>query len=355
MTLADLWFIIIAVVWTVFFVLEGFDFGVGALHQILAHDERERRVLINTIGPWWDGNEVWLIVGGAGIFAAFPAWYATWFSAGYLALLLVLVGLIVRGLTFEYRGKRDSHAWRTGWSWCLTLGSVLVPLLVGVALGDLLAGLPVNSAGNFTGNFFDLLTPFGLLTGVVMLALCVLIGSTFIAIRTTGELAVRAQALAARAAIVDAVLLLVFAIAMIPVSSGGVFRAISLPIVGLIAVGAAIVMIRRERDGWAFIATALAIGSTVAALFVNLFPNVLVSSTAAANNLTVSNASSAHYALTVMTIVVVVFLPIVLLYQGWSFYVFRHRISGEPIALAQGQGLSATPDSPASTSATPAS
>jgi cytochrome bd ubiquinol oxidase subunit II len=353
MTLADLWFIIIAVVWTVFFVLEGFDFGVGALHQILARDEYERRVLINTIGPWWDGNEVWLIVGGAGIFAAFPAWYATWFSAGYLALLLILVGLIVRGLSFEYRGQRDSAAWRSAWSWGLSIGSALVPLLIGVALGDLIAGLPIASDGNFTGNFFDLLTPFGLITGVTLLALCLLLGSTFITIRTTGDLAARARALVTWMGIASAVLVVVSGIAMIVVTPAGVGRAIALPIVALIAVVGSLLFMQRGRNGSSFLSSAIAMGASVATLFVNLFPNVMVSSTSAANNLTVSNSSSAHYALTVMTIVVAVFLPIVLLYQGWSFYVFRHRVSGEPIAPALARSLS--PDLPASTSATPES
>ena len=171
MQLHTIWFIIIAVLWVGFFVLEGFDFGVGALHRLIGRSETERRVVINTIGPWWDGNEVWLIVAGASMFAAFPGWYATMFSALYLALVLLLVALFARGVSFEYRGKRDSERWRNGWSWALTIGSIVIPLLIGVALGDLLHGLPINSQHDFTGNFFDLLTGYGLMTGVTLLVL----------------------------------------------------------------------------------------------------------------------------------------------------------------------------------------
>ncbi len=198
MQLHTIWFVIIAVLWVGFFVLEGFDFGVGALHMVIGKTDEERRVLINTIGPWWDGNEVWLIVAGAGMFAAFPGWYATMFSALYLALVLVLLALFGRGVSFEYRGKRESTRWRDGWSRSLMVGSILVPLLIGVGLGDLLNGLPINQQHNFTGNFFDLLTGYGLMTGVTLLVLCLLHGATFLALRTTGELCERARGMARR-------------------------------------------------------------------------------------------------------------------------------------------------------------
>ena len=194
MQLHTIWFIIVVVFWIGFFVLEGFDFGVGALHRLIGKTELERRVAINTIGPWWDGNEVWLIVAGASMFAAFPGWYATMFSALYLALVVLLLALFARGVSFEYRGKRESARWRAGWSWALTVGSVLIPLLVGVALGDLLYGLPINANHDYTGNFFDLLTGYGLMTGVTLLALCLLHGATFLALRTTGEMRDRARA-----------------------------------------------------------------------------------------------------------------------------------------------------------------
>ena len=198
MSLGIVWFIIVAVFWTGFFILEGFDFGVGVLHKAVGRTNLERRVAINTIGPLWDGNEVWLIVAGAAIFAAFPDWYATWFSAGYLALFLVLVALIVRGVSFEWRNRVDTDGWRRTWSWTLTIGSALIPLLLGVALGDLLAGLPINSSDEFTGSFWDLLTPYGLWLGLTLLLLCLLHGATFLTLKASATVRQRAREYAAR-------------------------------------------------------------------------------------------------------------------------------------------------------------
>ena len=195
MHLHTLWFVIIAFFWVGFFVLEGFDFGVGALHMIIGKTDTERRVALNTIGPWWDGNEVWLVVAGASMFAAFPGWYATMFSALYLALLLVLAALMARGVSFEYRGKRDDPRWRIRWRWASTIGSVLVPFLLGLGLGDLLVGLPINSKHDFTGNFFDLFTPYGIWTGLTLVGLCLLHGATFLMLKTAGVVRERARAL----------------------------------------------------------------------------------------------------------------------------------------------------------------
>lgn len=332
MSLEVTWFVVVGVFWVGFFILEGFDFGVGALHRFVGRNDTERRVAINTIGPVWDGNEVWLIVAGAATFAAFPGWYATWFSAGYLALLLVLLALIIRGVSFEWRGKVDAHAWRGAWSGTLTVGSVLVPLLLGVALGDLLAGLPVDSNEEFTGNFWDLLTPYGLWTGLTLLGLCLLHGSTFLALKAGDPIRQRAKAFSSRVVWVIAVAALLFAIWTVSLGDGGVWRllAAALPVVAAVA---AAVLLRADHEGASFAATAVAIGGTIVALFANLYPNVLVSSTNAANNLTVANASSADYSLKVMTVVAVIFVPIVLLYQGWSYHVFRVRINvpDEPV------------------------
>src|SRR6516164_3718400 len=194
MTLGDLWFIIGAIFWVGFFILEGFDFGVGMLHSFVGRTDTERRVLVNTIGPVWAGNEVWLIVAGAVIFAAFPAWYATMFSALYLAMVILLLALMVRGVSFEYARKFEDHRWRAFWRWGLTIGSALIPFLVGVALGDLLHGLPINSQHEFTGSFWDLLTGYGLMTGVTLVILSLLHAATFLALRTTGEMRDRAHA-----------------------------------------------------------------------------------------------------------------------------------------------------------------
>src|SRR6516164_1476591 len=198
--LIPFWFILIAVLWTVFFILEGFDFGVGMLHSAVGRDEAERRAAINSIGPLWDGNEVWLIVAGAAMFAAFPGWYATMFSAYYLALVLVLASLIIRGVAFEYRGKRDAARWRRTWDVCLTTGSVLAPLLFGVALAGLLHGIPINSAQNYTGSFWDLLQPYPLFTGITLVLICALHGATFLCLKTTDEMLKRSERLARRIA-----------------------------------------------------------------------------------------------------------------------------------------------------------
>ncbi len=327
--LNTLWFILLTILWVGFFVLEGFDFGVGMLHTVVGKTDTEQRVAINTIGPWWDGNEVWLIVAGAGTFAAFPGWYATMFSALYLPLLLILVALIARGVAFEFRNRDMDPAWRAAWSWCLTIGSLMIPLLLGVGLGDLLAGLPINAAHNFTGNFFDLLTPYGLWTGVTMVALCLLHGATFLSIRTTGKVHDRAQALGKPFSIVASLAVLGFVIWTLAVSSGHAVPG-PVPVLSIIAVLAAAWLVRSGNDGWAFVSSAVAIASTVGSLFIAAYPVVMVSSTSPLYNLTVKGTASGGYALKVMTIVTVLLLPVVLIYQGWSFYVFRHRVIAPP-------------------------
>jgi cytochrome bd ubiquinol oxidase subunit II len=331
--LHTIWFVIIAIFWIGFFVLEGFDFGVGVLHTIVGKTDTERRVALNTIGPWWDGNEVWLIVAGAGMFAAFPGWYATMFSALYLALLIVLAALMARGVAFEFKGKGDGQRWRRTWMWCTTLGSLLIPLLLGVGLGDLLTGLPINSSHDFTGNFFDLLTPYGLWTGVTLLSLCLLHGATFLKLRTTDELRERARD-AARPLGWAAIALVVGWVIWTRSVAGGPDVPQPVEVLALIAVIFAARLASTEHDGWAFIASAVAIAALVGSIFIDLYPNVMVSSTNAAYNLTVNNVASGSYALKVMTIVAVVFFPVVLIYQGWSFHVFRGRVKAPPAAPA---------------------
>lgn len=334
MQLHTIWFVILTVLWIGFFVLEGFDFGVGALHMRIGNTDEERRVLINTIGPWWDGNEVWLIVAGAAMFAAFPGWYATMFSALYLALVLVLVGLFGRGVSFEYRGKRQSQRWRDGWSWALTVGSVLIPLLIGLGLGDLLHGLPINSQHDFTGNFFDLLTGYGLMTGVNMLVLCLLHGATFLALRTTGELRARARAAGRTLGVLAIVVNLAWVIWTLVVIGGGTVPEPT-QIFGVIAVIFATALATSDNEGWAFLASGFAIAASIGQIFIALYPNVMVSSTNHAYNLTVNNASAGHYSLVVMTVAAVLFFPVILLYQGWSFHVFRGRVSAPPASTTE--------------------
>ncbi|GAA1447824.1 cytochrome d ubiquinol oxidase subunit II [Leifsonia poae] len=329
MNLADLWFIIIAVFWTGFFVLEGFDFGVGAIHSVIGRSDTERRVAINTVGPFWDGNEVWLVVGAAAIFAAFPAWYATWISASYLAIVLLLVALIVRGISFEWRGRGRGDGWRWGWSLCLTLGSIVAPTVLGIALGDLVAGLPIDSDGNFTGDFASLFTGLGVWTGLTMLALCLLQGSTFLALRTTDAVRGRARRFGHVIGFVDLAMVAVFGLWMALVAHPGP-GGYAVLAVALLAVLASLIAQFRARDGLAFSASSIAIAAVVASLFVSLYPNVLVSSTSASNSLTVAGSASGDYALSVMSIVALVCFPIVLLYQAYSYVVFRRRVAGPP-------------------------
>jgi len=329
MQLHTIWFVVIAFFWVGFFVLEGFDFGVGALHALIGRSETERRVAVNTIGPWWDGNEVWLVVAGAAMFAAFPGWYATLFSSLYLALVLVLLALFGRGVSFEYRGKRESRRWRGGWTWALTIGSALVPLLIGVALGDLLHGLPINQNHDFTGDFFDLLTGYGLMTGVALLTLSLLHGATFLGLRTTGEIRDRARGAARRIGLLAIVVELAWVVWTLVVIGGGTVPQPT-QILAVIAVIFAQRLAGTDNDGWAFVASGVAIAATVGEIFIALYPNVMVSSTDHAFNLTVNNAAAGHYSLVVMTVAAVLFLPVVLLYQGWSFHVFRQRVAAPP-------------------------
>lgn len=325
MDLPTVWFVVIAVLWTGFFVLEGFDFGVGMLHWFVGREDIERRVALNAIGPFWDGNEVWLIVGGAGIFAAFPGWYATMFSSLYLALLLILVALILRGTAFEYRGKRDSVRWRTGWSVALVVSSALIPLLLGVGVGDLLAGLPLDASGEFTGTFWSLLTPYGLATGVLLLAACLAHGARFLALKTTGAVRDRSHAVAGRLTAVTLVLAVLWIAATIVTAGRVPILAALLWVVSATGLGAALWFGRAGREGRAFAGSAVSIGAAVASLFATLYPNVVVSTTG--DSLTVAGTASGDYALTVMTVVAAVLFPVVLLYQGWTYYVFRQRVS----------------------------
>ena len=321
------WFAIVAIFWVGFFVLEGFDLGVGVLHLAVGRTDVERRVAINSIGPFWDANEVWLIVAGASMFAAFPAWYATMFSALYLALLLALVALIMRGVSFEYRGKVDRSHWRRTWSWALAIGSALIPVVLGIGLGDLLHGLPIDQSGEYTGSFWDLFTPYGVWVGLTLLSLTLLHGSVFLTLKTTGVVHDRARRLAGPFALIALGAVAVFAFWTHVEADQGVIPG-PLQIIAVLAVIAAAWAVRDRHDGWAFAATTVAMGLAVASIFIGLYPNLMVSSTDASYSLTVAGSASSSYALKVMTVVALVFFPLVLVYQGWSYHVFRARVTG---------------------------
>ena len=328
MAFVPFWFVLITILWTGFFVLEGFDLGVGMLHAAVGRDEPGRRAVINTIGPLWDGNEVWLVVAGAAIFAAFPGWYATLFSGFYLAFVLLLVALILRGVSFEYRGKNPQRRWRQTWSVLLIVASLLVPLVIGIALANLLSGTPINAHQEYAGSFWDLFRPYPILAGVTLVFICLMHGGTFIAMKTDGAVRVRAARAARRVAPVTALLVLAF-IAWTHVKAGGGAFLNPVELLACIAVIAAGFLAWDRREGWAFAATALTIAISVVAVFVDLYPRVMVSSINPAYDLTVHNTASPPYTLKVMTVVALVLLPIVLGYQAWSYYVFRKRITGE--------------------------
>ena len=325
MELTTVWFILIAVLWIGYFTLEGFDFGVGMLLPILADDDRERRVLINTIGPVWDGNEVWLLVAGGATFAAFPNWYATLFSGFYLPLLLILLALIVRGVAFEYRAKRHHEEWRGAWDVSIVVGSFVPALLWGVAFANILRGVPIDADMEYTGGFFNLLNPYALLGGVTTLLLFLTHGAMYVALKTDGPIRLRARSLAVRVGLGAAVAAVAF-LAWTQVMTGDVGSAALFVLAAASLVGGLVAALR-AREGWAFLGTFVCIGLAVAGLFVALFPDVMPSSTDAAFNLTTTNASSTHYTLTVMTVVALLITPFVLAYQAWTYWVFRKRIS----------------------------
>ena len=326
MQLVPFWFIVIAVLWMGFFLLEGFDFGVGMLHSLVGQDEAGRRAAMNTIGPLWDGNEVWLIVAAAAMFAAFPGWYATALSGFYLVVVVLLASLIVRGVSFEYRGKRDAVRWRRTWDVLLTVGSLLAPFLIGVVLGDFLHGLPINASQEYTGSFWDLFQPYGLFTGLTLVLICLLHGAAFLSLKTTGDMRERSWRLARRVAPVTGAAVVAFAI-WTHVTSRSTFFLNPVELLAVLAVIAAVWLIYDHREGFAFAATTVTMAASIVAIFTGLYPNVMVSSTKAANDLTVHNTASGAYSLKVMTVVVVIFLPLVLAYQTWTYYVFRRRVS----------------------------
>ena len=334
MNLNTLWFALIAVLWIGFFFLEGFDFGVGILSPFLAKDDTDRRVMINTVGPLWDGNEVWLIVAGGATFAAFPEWYATLFSGMYPAFFLVVAGLIFRGVAFEFRGKGKSQRWKAGWDKALFWGSLIPTFLLGVAFSDMVRGLPIDAHKEFQGGFFDLLHPYALVGGLTFVGLFTLHGGVFLSLKTDGEIRDRARASAQRLAPIASTILFAFLAWTYynaeQMDNKGIVPGV-IPIGAIVACASVGWLLREKLEGWSFVATGLSIVLTVATVFLNLYPRVMVSSIDAANDLTIWNSSSTAKTLGVMTIVALIFTPIVLGYQGWTYWVFRKRLRREDI------------------------
>jgi cytochrome d ubiquinol oxidase subunit II len=334
MTLTDVWFLLIAVLWTGYFLLEGFDFGVGLLLPVLGPDEARRRVLINTIGPVWDGNEVWLLVAGGATFAAFPEWYASLFSGFYLPLLVILVALIVRGVAFEYRGKLDNATWRRRWDLALIIGSGVPALLWGVAFANIVRGIRLDADHHHVGTVVDLLNPYALLGGLTTLTLFATHGAVFLALRTVGPVREHARRTAARLGPVTVAVAAVFLL-WTQFAYGGAATA-GPAVVAAVGLVAALLANARGREGWAFLGMAVTIVAATATLFLALYPDVLPSTLDPAFSLTVTNAASTPYTLKIMTWVAVVFTPVVLLYQGWTYWVFRRRLGVHNIPPASG-------------------
>jgi cytochrome d ubiquinol oxidase subunit II len=340
-SLQGFWFALLGVLWAGFFVLEGFDFGVGMLMRFIGRDDGERKAVIGTIEPVWDGNEVWLIVAGGATFAAFPSWYATLFSGYYIVFFLILLGLIFRGVAIEYRARREEQRWRSAWEIAILLGSAVPAFLWGVVFANVIHGVPISSSGEFTGGLLDLFGGYAILGGFVSLTLFAFHGAVFLTLRTKGKVRERAK-LAATLLALPALSLVIVIFNRSAAASGAVdgkwiAAAVLAGIAGLL-LALSLGLARRDRDGFAFAATALAVCSTVASFFVGLYPSVLVSSTSAANNLTAFSTSSSHHTLWVMTIVALIFTPVVLVYQGWTYWVFRARLRGDPLPGTTGSG-----------------
>src|SRR6266700_272235 len=337
MNLNVLWFILIVVLFIGFFFLEGFDYGVGMLLPFLGKNDEERRAIITTVGPFWDGNEVWLLTAGGAMFAAFPNWYATMFSGFYLALLLMLVALIVRGVGFEFRNHEARPGWRSFWDWMIFIGSALPGLLWGVALANLIEGVPIDAHMNYVGGFFNLLNPFALLGGLAFVAMFLLHGATFLALKTQGTLLERAQKVARQVWFPTVILIALF------IGSGyfvtSVFERLGVdPGIAPIGAGMALLLggwlIQNKHFGWAFLMTGVTIVLSAATIALGLFPTVMISSLNPAWSLTIYNASSSAYTLTVMSIIAITVVPFVLTYQAWNYWVFKKRVAHTAVAVS---------------------
>jgi cytochrome d ubiquinol oxidase subunit II len=335
MDLQILWFCLIAVLWSGYFLLEGFDFGVGMLLPFVPRTEPERGAMFQSIGPVWDGNEVWLVVAAGATFAAFPAWYATMFSGFYLALLLLLFFLIVRVVSFEWREKGESPRWRAAWLWANALGSTGIALVWGIGLASLIHGVPLDSNGDYDGNLVDLFNVYTVFAGVAFVLVFAFHGASYLALRTTGELLERVRVAARRLAIPAAVAGTAFLIWTVVVAvdrnDKDVFPVVVPAAIGIAALALAALLAFAGRSGLAFTMTAVGTVAAVATLFTGLYPRVMVSSTDFSNSLDVPGAASQHYTLAVITVVALIVLPIILVYQGWSYYVFRARVTGEEV------------------------
>lgn len=336
MNYESIWFLLIAVLFIGYFILEGFDFGVGILLPFVAKSDTERRMLINTIGPHWDGNEVWLITAGGAMFAAFPEWYATLFSGFYIALFLMLIALILRGVAFEFRSKVEDIKWRKFWDWSIFFGSIIPAILWGVAFSNFVRGVPIGEGFVYVGNFWDLINIYSIIGGLVTLTGFTVQGAIFLSMKLEKPFANRINNLAMKLWVPNIFVLLLFVIEtyfftdiidQLGVNPGVV------PIGAVLSLFAVGWFIKIKRNGWAFFMNCLAIIFSASTIFMILYPRVLVSSIDPIYNLTIKNSASGEYTLRIMTIIALIFVPIVVAYQAWTYWVFRNRITGDPKSL----------------------
>ena len=332
MDLNILWFILLTVLFSGFFFLEGFDYGVGILLPFIAKTDKERRAVINTIGPVWDGNEVWMITAGGAMFAAFPHMYATLFSGFYVALIFMLLGLIVRGVAFEFRSKRDDPAWRSGWDWAIYYGSLLPALLWGVAVANLMRGVAIEADMNYYGGLLPLLNPYSFFGGMVFVGFFIIHGASFLGIKLEGEMKDEVKKLAGKiwiVVVVLAVLFLVWTYFATDILNNPGFDGLIPAILAAVALLAYGWFQRQGKEGLTFICGGLVIILATVMVFSGLFPRLMISTLDPAYNLTIYNASSSDYTLRVITIVAGIFIPVILVYQGWTYWIFRKRLSPE--------------------------
>ena len=330
MQLSELWFLLIGVLFVGFMFLEGFDFGVGMSTKMLAKNELDRRILNATIGPIWAGNEVWLITAGGAMFAAFPHWYATLFSGYYIPFIVLISALMARGVAFEFREKVDTQRWRNIWDWSLFIGSILPPFLFGVMFASLIKGLPIDANMDMYAGFFDIVNLYTVVGGVLFVALSYLHGLTFISLKTVDDLRERARKSALKWYAFTGILVILFMVLTgvytEAFTSKGMFI-IPLYALAVVLYGALFPLLRSKKEGFSFTVTGLVFIIVTASFFIALFPNVMISSLGAAQNMSVYEAASGAYSLQVMTIVAATMLPIVLGYTFWTYYIFRKRVS----------------------------
>lgn len=335
-TLQLLWFVLIGVLFSGFFFLEGFDFGVGMSVQTLAHNDGERDQVVETIGPVWDGNEVWLLTAGGAMFASFPYWYASLFSGFYLILFIILVGLIIRGVSFEFRHRMPAGKRQKMWNWTLTIGSFIVPFFFGVLFISLVQGMPMDANGDITATFTDYINLFSIVGGVALTLLCYLHGLNYITLKTEGPIRERARNYASFLYWVLYAGLVVFAILLYfntDFFENNFMLTLLLVVLIVLLTVIASIGVFKKKEMLAFLASGLTLVALVALLFSGLFPRVMIS-TIPGNDLLIEQASSSPYTLKIMTWITVTILPIVLVYTGWTYFVFRKRIKN--IAITEG-------------------